>query len=114
MKPQDPEELSIEECAELLLNLSAAAADMQVDDESREAIYYCLDRVAEHFGIPVIRETLPTTTEEGIVLHVKEHHQDNVEPIKKNKGPVFRVIDGGEPDRDVVDNDDWPPQITDE
>lgn len=104
MVPRDPEDLSIEECAELLLNLSAAAADIQIDDESREAIYYCLDRVADHFGIPVVRETITVDDEhQGITIHVKETHTDTP---TKGQGPVFRVIDGGADQAAPEDNDD--------
>ena len=92
------EDLTIEECAEMLLNLSAAVADLQVDEESRQAIFYCLNRVADHFGIPV-NEVLEEYGPEqpGITIKVTEHKG---QPPGDTTGPVFRVIDGDKNDDD--------------
>ena len=90
------DELSIEECAEMLLNLSAAVADLQVDDESRAAIFYCLNRVAEHFDIPV-NEVATEPPNEGVTIRVT---QSEGPPPPDTQGPVLRIIDGDKPDDD--------------
>ena len=47
-----PPELDIQQIVEALLNICGQAAEMQIDEESRNAIYDMCDAVAEHHGIP--------------------------------------------------------------
>ena len=49
----DSEELvGIQQVVEALLNICGQAAEMQIDEESRAAIYDMCDAVAEHHDIP--------------------------------------------------------------
>lgn len=45
-------ELDIQQVVEALLNICGQAAEMQLDEEARNAIYDMCDAVAEHHGIP--------------------------------------------------------------
>jgi hypothetical protein len=52
MSDDNPEEIDIQEVVEALLNICAQSAEMQLDDDSRLAIYDMCDIVAEHHNIP--------------------------------------------------------------
>ena len=47
-----PPEIDIQQIVEALLNICGQAAEMQIDEESRNAIYDMCDALATHHGIP--------------------------------------------------------------
>ena len=48
----DEQSIDIQQIIEALLNICGQAAEMQIDEESRAAIYDMCDAVAEHHDIP--------------------------------------------------------------
>ena len=46
-----PPEIDIQQVVEALLNICGQAAEMQIDEDSRLAIYDMCDAVAEHHGV---------------------------------------------------------------
>lgn len=49
---ETPDDLDIQQVVEALLNICGQAAEMQIDEESRTAIYDMCDAVAEFHDIP--------------------------------------------------------------
>ena len=47
-----PPDIDIQQIVEALLNICGQAAEMQIDEESRNAIYDMCDELATHHGIP--------------------------------------------------------------
>ena len=47
-----PPEIDIQQIVEALLNICGQAAEMQIDEESRNAIYDMCDALAHHHDIP--------------------------------------------------------------
>ena len=77
----------IQGAIEALLNIAAQAAEMQVTEEGREAIYSILNFVADHFDIE-IAEVVEEELEDGSI-----HVTFKEEGTKKR--PKLSVIQGG-------------------
>ena len=52
MSDDSPEDLDLQQIVEALLNICGQAAEQQLDEASRQAIYEMCDAVAQHHGIP--------------------------------------------------------------
>ena len=83
---QDPSQ-DIQGAIEALLNIAAQAAEMQVTEEGREAVYAILNLVAEHFDIE-IAEVVEEELEDGSI------HVTFKEEGRKQR-PKLSVIQGG-------------------
>ena len=94
----------IVQAVEALLNIAAQAAEMQVTEEGREAVYAILNFVAAHHGIEVaeIEEEL----EDGSI-HVT--FKDSTTTAKKRTKPKLSVIQGGAALLDDAEPDDDEP-----
>ena len=76
---------------EALLNIGAQAAEMQVTEEGREAVYSILNFVAAHHGIE-IAEVEEEELEDGSI-HVR--FKDNEITTTTKQRPKLSVIQGG-------------------
>ena len=95
----------IVQAVEALLNIAAQAAEMQVTEEGREAVYAILNFVAAHHGIEVA-EVEEEELEDGSI-HVR--FKDSTTTAKKRTKPKLSVIQGGAALLDDAEPDDDEP-----
>jgi len=86
---------------EALLNIAAQAAEMQVTEEGREAVYAILNLVAEHFDIAV-DEVVEEELDDGSI-HITFKTAEPAAPQRSRaKLTVIQgsLLDNSEPDED--------------
>jgi len=87
---------------EALLNIAAQAAEMQVTEEGREAVYAILNLVAEHFDIAV-DEVVEEELDDGSI-HITFKTAEPAGPPQRSRAKLTVIqgslLDNSEPDED--------------
>ena len=92
-------ELDIQQVVEALLNICGQAAEMQIDEESRNAIYDMCDAVAHHHDIPRLDAIME---DNGDGTHTVSYYGKNVAETDSNFKPKLKLV----VDNHAEDDDD--------
>ena len=95
---ETPDDLDIQQVVEALLNICGQAAEMQIDEESRNAIYDMCDAVAEHHGIP--RFDAVIEEQEDGSSRVTYYGKGMAEDLPTTKPKLKLVVDNNPEDDD--------------
>lgn len=105
MSDDSPEAPELEQIVEALLNICGQAAEQQLDEASRQAIYEMCDVVAQHHGIPrwdaVVEEQ-----EDG--SHRVSYYGEVEADAERPKTSLRLVVNNGE---ELEDDEDDPKTI---